>query len=878
MSETTAPFIFKYPLLNRGLHFDFLRLRCGTEAAFHEVVWDMHPQAEDRPRTFVAMSEWDAVVILPATELYPKTLNDFYDNWAIDSKIAGTAGYFGYLWAHEINLKLDDKLNRFQRDGLGMIVSLRFADWVRRQFGLGAEILFCEYLHERILRLHREEATEETTFSAIVAHTLGWNDIVCVLNATTETQRLLRIQSEIRLLTLRDIFPSDCDIGPYLKYAETPLFAASYTHVVGGYEALIRGKSAMGNLSDQVVAATLLVRVPPALEWPVRKEIEALSGINAADMPTEMGHYTFSVNITPLIKDGYGGRTAMQLLSEVRGFIGKQGHDEPSNELFNSYAETTTIFRFRDTSDRSRELRVAPPDDETKQAIEAVRKLMENLPEQLRGRRGSPMTAHRFGTVLTALLDHLSDPIRSSVVRHIKRFLVETANITDLDRQDMEDLCQIAEYAMTQATDGLAQFQHDANSLGLTGRGGYSRLITAIENYVDDILVSFKIPEKDVLITFGLRQGHIGSMARFHIDIPFNVLFVPSRWYILLHEVGHIAWLRKFGWMPESLAMFSELERETVFEGDDDERNEYIRAEFIRTREIIRELFPNLLVYMITCGSDIEAFDRLSLRHILSHSRPGHGTRELLIAVVLNCVLTVAGEARAKGRDWMSMFLVERSPQDIEKAMQISVGSVSRALDLPVGSPGSAHLKNPTKNNYVPAGFALSEHVQNTVKNKQALLISPPFAKSAQEAVESVFRALRNLAKLFARTDHLEHALFADVEEAVDALIKEQKDVESWSQDEGFAQWLMKGEVLAVSPGAHVWAKLLHDNRDKIKRSVNPAAFMTSQIAALLSIWHRAEVSAGGHDTAAKEILKNCLRPLKLVERKSFGSNISDRE
>jgi len=815
-------------------------------------------EGAERPRTFVAMSEWDAVMILPTKKLYPDVLNKFYDTYKIDSMIAGTAGYFSYLWDHPINATLENKLNHFQSRGVGMITSFRFEDWVRREFGLGAEVLFCDYLHRHLAELNRQDTSTDlqaSTFSAIVAHTLGWNDIVCVLNAQKDQHRLLEIQSDIRLLTLQDILPHDADPASYAKYAGNPLFAASYSHLIGGYEALIKGELAMGTLAGKVEMATLLVRVAPAIEWEVRNEIQRLSGevILARDMPTEMGHYTFSANITRLVKEGVG-KSAMDLLSNIRTFIGSKSRHEGSDELLNSYAETTTFFRFRTPADGTKKLRMVAPAEELKRSIIEVRNVIENLPEQLRGRHSS-MTAHRFGTVLTTLLDHLSDPIRSSVVRHIKRFLVETATIKELDRQAMEDLCQIAEFAMTQATDGLAQFQHDANSLGLTGRGGYSRLVTAIENYMDDILVSFSIAEKDVLITFGLRPGQAGSIAPFHIDIPFNVLFVPSRWYILLHEAGHIAWWRKFGWMPESLAMFDEMENEVHYKEMSDEDAQAararVRAEFIRTREIVRELFPNLIVYLITCGGDIDAFDKLSLRHVLSHSRPGHGTRELLIAVVLNCVLTMTSDME-EGRGLMSKFIEPWSKDERVAAIRESVKSVSMALDL---SPDEKHIP---------------PHVRNTIKNKQTLMVSEPFSKSAEEAVDSVFRALRHLAKTFEKEEDLGHALFSDFEDAIKVLIADQEKVKNWSRDEGFAQWLLNGEVLALSPGAHVWAKLLHDSRDEIKPSDEPN-FMISQLAALLSIWHRAEVSAGGQDEATNTVLDR-LWKLSLVELKSFDS------
>src|SRR5262249_24953636 len=152
-----------------------------------------------------------------------------------------------------------------------------------------------------------------------------------------------------------------------------------------------------------------------------------------------------------------------------------------------------------------------------------------------------------------------------------------------------------------------------------------------------------------------------------------------------------------------------------------------------------------------------------------------------------------------------------------------AVSCVSRALDLPVDA-------------------SFPEHVQNTIKNKQTLLISPPFSRSVLQAVQTVRKALSNLAKAFARTSpsgdgeavpNLEHNLFADVEEVIELLIQDQNEYETWTKGEGFATWLTNGDVLAVSPGAHVWAKLLQDNREAI-RSAEPPAFMISQLATLL--------------------------------------------
>ncbi|HKS21277.1 MAG TPA: hypothetical protein VJZ76_00655 [Thermoanaerobaculia bacterium] len=849
MTDRVIPYAFKYPLLDRGLHFDFLRLRCGTEEAFHREVAELKTDPAERPRTFVALSEWDVLVVFPSTELYPAVLNEFYITYGIDAKIAGTAGYFAYLWDHELNAKLDNKLDRFQKSGIAFVISLRFEDWVRRELGLGAEILFCDYL--------KSQMHDDPTLTAIVAHTLGWNDIVIVLHATANERRLLEMQSQIRLLTLDDIVPRHARYRPPQTRTGEPMFAASYTHIIGSYAAFRPGHPVLGNLADDVLNAMLLVRVAPALEWRARDEIEKLGGgcVHAEDMPTELGHYTFSTDITRLVADGNGGVAAMDLVARLRTFIGDNSHekrDDPDTEIFNSYAETTTILRFRDPSLPERTLRATRMDKDICDSVKGLRKVMEDLPEQLRGRHGSGMTAHRFGIVLTTLLDHLADPVRSSVVRHITRFLIQTTNIPDLDRQDMEDLCQVAEYAMSQATDGIAQYQHDANALGLTGRGGYSRLITAIEMYVDDILgTSFSIFEKTFLITFGQHLGHVGSVAKFHIDVPFNILFSPSRWYVLLHEAGHMAWAKEFGWMAESLAIYEAMEAEFMagIESQkklaEDEDKHQVPMEFIRTRELIRELFPNMLVFFITCGGEVGKFDHLSLRHILSRSRPGRGTRELLFAVVLSCLLRMTAEARKGGEAWFARALSGDSMGDLSTAVRGAIGSVNTALD-------SADDET------------LAPHVRKTLKNKQMLLNSEPFRNSVTDVVRSVLDVLSLLAKPLSNEQHLGKYVLDSLQKAIDDMAGEYDSIYSNWRSQGFDGWITGGRVLATSPGAHIWARLLYENREATKSQRDKTGFMRSQMAALLSIWHRAVVS-GTDEQAALRIRKEILIPLGLV-------------
>ena len=133
--------------------------------------------------------------------------------------------------------------------------------------------------------------------------------------------------------------------------------------------------------------------------------------------------------------------------------------------------------------------------------------------------------------------------------------------------------------------------------IGLSGRGGYTRLIGAIEMFTRDLFVGLAIRAEPPLITFGLRTGTPGSLDRFQIDVPFRVVFTPSDWYILLHEVGHLCWVESFGWMTESLATYEALSREIASNrpdlaaNDPEKLDKTVRTEFLSTRSIVRELF-----------------------------------------------------------------------------------------------------------------------------------------------------------------------------------------------------------------------------------------------------------------------------------------------
>lgn len=834
------PLMFRDKLLPRGLHFDFLRLRCGREQQFSEAIGRIHCSGMDeRPRTFIAFSEWDAVVITPCDELYPGVLNALYGSSQVAATIAGTAGYFAYVWDHDLNVNLDHRLSDFQRDGVAIMMSLRFEDWFRRTVGLGGEMMFCDFL---------QRECRDLKLSAIVAHTLGWNDVVVIIHAVGDEQRLVQLLARIRTVTARTLRPDTADAA-FGGHADSTIFAASYTHLISGYTRYLDQSLTLGALAQRLDSALLLVRVPPSRESEVRNHIATAAAaignytISLEQMPSEMGHYSFSVDISPLAKNERGN-DAVKLVAAVRNFIGTTGEDPSS-----SYDETSTILRFSDTphDDEMRAHTAVIPDP----AITEVAKVMSHVIPQLQHLGASPMSVHRFAAVLTTLLDHLSDTVRSAVVRHMAKFVLETKSIVPtLQRDQLEDFCHICEYAMTQATDGIVQFQHDASSLGLTGRGGYSRLIKAIETYVEDLLAGLELEQKSVLITFGLRTGHAGVTGRFQIDVPFNVLFVPSRWTVLLHETAHVAWVGTFGWMHETLKVFEHQAEEIRITGrtkTNDEVELATRLDFIRTREIMREFFPNFLVWRIACGEDFKAFDRLSLRHIISSGGAATGgTRELLMAVVLHAVLEVIHKKDASGaligREWWKMW-VDLSEAEKKEAIAAARNGVGGALE------NAEHESN--------------ERTRAAVAHKRKLLWSDPFGDAVAEAFSSVITVLRFSAEEFSKGEKAELAerQFQQIQVALAEMVSEQAEFTLWSTQK-FADWLMDGNVLARAPGAHILCRLLLGSYQQMQSSPAKGGFMVSQLSALLSLWHR---GVTGEEDEGKHTAK-ILKELQLVK------------
>jgi len=869
----------QHRLSGDAVHIDFLRLRCGSEKTFlrgvHEV---LKSEMADPIHPFIAFSEWDALIVVPCTQLYPPTLTDIYSNPDVAASVSGTSGYYAYLWEHDVNKYWQETLTVATESGPSILMSLRFADSFRQDIGLGAEILFCNRLAKILQRF--------SGVRAVVAHSLGWNDVMLLVHATDNPAKLIDLLKKVRLMTLADCIGGQTNM-PFSQPLNGPIFAASYSHLLGGLNAYANNKLSFGTLSRKIESARLLIRVAPPHEQNVRAFMLETMSKTAVD--SEMGHYSISIDMSDIAKQ-QGGETAIKFIAESRAFIGQLG----DRGLPDSYAETTSIFRFVEKG-----LTTLKPQHHAnagiKEDIRKVEELLQSVPHLLRQRGASSMTSHRFVSILTTMLDHLFDPVRSSVVRHLSGFAATIPNrIRELNLDGIDDLCHVLEYAVAQATDGIAQFQHDANALGLSGRGGYSRLIAAVEWYMRSALVALGMYTELPLITFGLRTGNAGSTGRYQIDIPFNVLFVPSRWHIILHEIGHLAWLHAFGWMMESLAIYTAMEAEIRVEIEREIKSgtklrdalretsdEQVQVEFLRTREIVRELFPNYLVFALPCAGNIEEYDELVLRPMVTASHSSSLSRELLVRVVTHCLLEIMQDAL--DREATSRF--DRRDEDFANAAALKDDLKREAAEHSAARKAATEraatwwriwggiLREPDEEATARVDDAVAsidatllridlesrrldkrrrsrrEHdsapsarLQPNLAATMHILHSDTFMSAVREALHSVVTVLSLRGKLFQRLggDDLAPEQFGVLLDQIDAArhVETDPDYDLWV-GRPFAEWLHSGEVLTRHREAFDWSRLLLGSRDHLLQG-DRSAFMRAQLSVLLSMWHDA--------------------------------------
>jgi hypothetical protein len=886
-SSSTAPQVLQHRLSDHAVHIDFIRLRCGSEKRFENAVEKVRAdllREREVPtiHTFIAFSEWDAVIVVPCSELYPPTLAKIYSNADVASSVSGTSGYFAYAWEHNVNANWRERLTHFERSGPSILVSLRFADWFRRDVGVGAEILFCNYLERMLKSFPRVDA--------VVAHSLGWNDVILLVHADGQEKHLTEVLARVRLTTLGQCIEAAHaddrtptrgqtkgarhDFTPkqlgFSHRANTQVFAASNTHLLGGLANYNAGKLSLGALATQIESARVLVRVAPPHESRVRKFMsDHATRIGVKVVPSEMGHYSLSFDISKMNDPANGGRRAIDFVAKTRNFIGSLSKPKPD-----SYAETTTIFRFIEPDSERQKPPATPMPEDLQLEILKVEEVMRTLPDQLLKRQVSAMTTHRFVSVLLTLLDHLSDPVRSSVVRHLSRFACTIPEVVgELDADGIDDLCHVLEYAVGQAIDGIAQFQHDANALGLSGRGGYSRLIVAVEWYIRGTFARLGMGAGLLpLITFGLRSGNAGSTGRYQIDIPFNVLFVPSRWHVLFHEIGHLAWLSTFGWMMESLAIYGAMENEIRFDVTREKRRtgkpkgnakwiaqERVHVEFLRTREIVRELFPNYLMFSLPCAGEVKELDALALRRLLTMRHPSSLTRELLLILVMHCLLEMISEAMQPGgmadprrtkdaskraEKWWSIWKALRQETTIvrDERIRVAVRSVS---DTMLAVDAQARLANNRKRSETSerttedGGFG---RLRGKRAAKVQILESASFSDSVKEALHSVIEllALRGTHFHHLESNHIGREMFGNLLQKIVLAQDEQSDPDykNWI-GATFAEWLHDGEIVGKHRDPFVWSRLLLGSRSQLIGG-SKGSFMRSQLSVMLSMWHDA--------------------------------------
>lgn len=862
---TNSPRTLRHRLSDQAVHIDFLRLRCGSEERFLRGIQAVRGREGSDPiHPFIAFSEWDALLVVPCSQLYPPTLTDIYSNADVAASVSGTSGYFAYLWEHDVNLNWRETLSALTDSGPTILMSLRFADWFRQDVGLGAEILFCNRLNALV--------KGSPDISAIVAHSLGWNDAMLLIHAANEASSLIPLLKGIRLMTLGDCIDHRTDIL-LSQPLETPVFAASYSHLLGGLEAYVGGNLSFGSLHEEIESARLLIRVAPPHEQSVRAYMQTQAEeIGTEVVDSEMGHYSLSIDMSAIAKRR--GETAIRFIAATRKYIGGLGDGRPD-----SYAETTSIFRFVEYGLNAKKP-VHPLGDDVREDIQNVEKLLESVPHLLREREASSMTSHRFVSALTTVLDHLFDPVRSSVVRHLSRFAATLPNrIRGLNLDGVDDLCHVLEYAVGQAIDGIAQFQHDANALGLSGRGGYSRLIASVEWYIRSALIALGSNTELPLITFGLRTGNAGSTGRYQIDIPFNVLFVPSRWHIILHEVGHLAWIEIFGWMMESLAIYRALEKEIFVEIERDRREgtnrfqaavqenpqEQVHVEILRTRELVRELFPSYLTFAIACAGNLEEFDELKLRPMLKASHPTSLSRDLLLRVVTHCLLEIMRDALDNDPSWR----IEED-EDADRAAAEQKAAERAAKWWATWDPLRDEPNTKTDERVEDATDSIHEtllridaenrdmdarrrarreydarHATRLTPNLAAamhILHSDSFKIPVREALHSVITVLSIRGKHFQRVDADQigppqfGALLGRIARA--RRVEFDPEYELWL-GRPFADWLNAGEVLTRHREAFDWSRLLLGSRQQLMQG-DRRAFMRGQLSVLLSMWHAA--------------------------------------
>jgi hypothetical protein len=276
-----------------------------------------------------------------------------------------------------------------------------------------------------------------------------------------------------------------------------------------------------------------------------------------------------------------------------------------------------------------------------------------------------------------------------------------------------------------------------------------------------------------------------------------------------------------------------------------------VRVEFVRTRSIVREFFPNVAVYVLACGMDLPFFDSLAVRGAFSHSRPSTVMAEMLMTIVTDCLLDIVTPSLQKkmlGGDLWKLWSGEQEKHHRSRVRE-AIRRVTTAL-APLAETDDR--KNP---DYAK------------VLRKQRLISSDAFEDSAVEAVRSVIRVLASSQQEFAKEkSDVRSDVFNDMFRGIGEAAGEAAAYEGFA-GEPLARWLVEGEVLALAPAGHVWSKLLLESRVQLKQVRD--RFLVNQLACILSLWHRAVTGARSPRNAVTAFTKY-LVPLRLVREKNI--------
>lgn len=879
-------YAFRDRLCSNALHIDYLRLRCGREPAFEQEIAKV-----EGIRAQIAFSEWDVVLLIPSTKLYPENLIGIYSDKAITDTIAGSTGFFNYLWDHKVNKDWPDRIIGRRKSSFSMLISVRFTDDFRRKLGIGAELLFCSFLEKTL------SSSRFSGITAIVAHSVGWNDATVLLDAQPGSEKFL-----VEALTaIRFCKEVDCMVGG----SNAGVIAATYSHLLGGlapYSQL--HELPFDVFGDRLKTARFLIRVNPDSESALRDELKKLLVTYLGDqtpedrLGLELGHYNFSADIDTILTDTGDTPPARRHLVEiVQGFretIGRYVAHRPEES---SFPETTTEITFRENVPD-----IHPPDADaahiSKDTLSSLYKsglqtLLSDDLEKLKD-RASAMTRHRLAILLGTIITYLDDPVRGSVVAHLCRFLTAMfkSRLRESDRAGQEDLCHIVEYALQQATEGLTQFQHDANSLGLSGRGGYTRLIQAVEEFIDQVLRPFQL-ELFPLITFGLRPSSEGTSLQYWIDLPFSTAFVPERWYIAYHDLAQMCWHHTFEWRLDSYQVWQEFSSSITDINSHNHQDD--RMQFLLGRDVVDDLFPSYLLRNIVASDDAGMLDQLMVaKEFLTRPRPTL-IHDLTVRLALHVLLSMhdsentgIGETRldrfrgAVKREelsedcttiafewWDVWWSISESLSRVRHDGK-SVTDEDRRISYKVGAlveDGAKSLRkiiDSLKDQDRYSGRDVAEAFESTAM----LVATQTFKMDALRVVERVIRLLALRGQDYKARSEKSFELFDPSAVEFGFMIAKiqvmRQSVRNTKETDvaAFRKAIEDGTVFATGPEPPTLARILTASGEttQVQTSAHPS--MISSMSSILSMWHTAVTK----DLRTREVPTELLSTLKELE------------